>query len=584
MSFVDNGNDTATLSGTPAAGAGGTYNLTLQAINGIGAAATQTFTLTVLQQPAITTPANQTFTVGSAGLFFVRTSGFPTPAISLTQFVPSDLISPDVGSGPINPDIPLSQHLPSGVTLVDRGNGTAILSGTPATGTGGTYYVRIRATNGVGNAATQVFAFTVDEAPSFTSNNAVTFVHGQSNSFTITTRGIPFPQLSETGSLPGLNFVDNRNGTATLSGTPSVLDDGTYTFTLGATNDIGDDATQAFTLTIGGPPSITSGSARTFTVGQGRLFTVTTAGFPVAALSESGTLPQGLSFVDNGNGTATLSGTPAAGTGGRYILTIGAANSAGAGPSQSFTLTVQQAPAISSGASATFTQGSIGLFTIQTSGFPAATVHETGALPSGVWFVNNGDGTATLSGMPAANTGGVYDLTLTVVNGVSPSATQSFVLTVHQAPAITSGNATAFTFGVPGSFTITTSGFPQAALGEAGALPAGLTFVDNGDGTATISGTPASGAVGTYALTTTASNEVSPDATQVLTLTVEPRPAGDLTDYAPTHLQRHAAAGHGDHDARGCACRLHLRRVEHRPGRRRHLRRHRQQRRRRLRR
>ena len=523
LSFVDNGNDTATISGTPSASTGGTYHLTLQAANGIGAAATQALTLTVLQGPAITSPANQTFTVGSAGLFFVRTTGFPTPAISLTQFLPSDVISPD-DSGPINPDIPFSQHLPSGVNLVDRGNGTAILSGTPAPRTGGTYHVAIRAANGVGISALQLFTLTIDEAPSFTSNNAVTFVHGQSNSFTITTLGFPFPEISETGSLAGLSFVDNGNGTATLSGTPSVLDDGTYTFTLGASNDIGDDATQAFTLTIGGPPSITSAAATTFTVGQANAFTVSTAGFPVAALSQTGALPQGLSFVDNGNGTGTLSGTPTAGTGGTYALTIGAASSAGAAPSQSFTLTVDQAPAISSGASATFTAGAPASFTIQTSGFPVAAISETGALPSGLSFVDNGNGTATLAGTPAAGTGGVYDLTLTAANGVIPAATQSFALTVNQAPAITSADAATFTFGAAGSFTITTTGFPNAALGETGALPAGLTFVDNGDGTATISGTPASGTVGTYALTATASNDVSPDATQALTLTVNPAP------------------------------------------------------------
>ena len=51
---------------------------------------------------------------------------------------------------------------------------------------------------------------------------------------------------------------------------------------------------------------------------------MTTTGTPTPALSESGTLPSGVSFVDNGNGTATLAGTPAAGTQGTYPITIGA--------------------------------------------------------------------------------------------------------------------------------------------------------------------------------------------------------------------------------------------------------------------
>ena len=75
-----------------------------------------------------------------------------------------------------------------------------------------------------------------------------------------------------------------------------------------------------------------------------------------------------------------------------------------------------------------------------TTGFPTAALTETGALPTGVTFVDNGDGTATLAGTPAAGTGGTYALTITAANGVLPDATQSFTLTVDQAPAITSAD------------------------------------------------------------------------------------------------------------------------------------------------
>ena len=42
-------------------------------------------------------------------------------------------------------------------------------------------------------------------------------------------------------------------------------------------------------------------------------------------------------------------------------------------------------------------------------------------------------------------------------NGVSPDATQTFTLTVNEAPAITSANSTTFTVGTAGSFTVTTA-------------------------------------------------------------------------------------------------------------------------------
>ena len=50
------------------------------------------------------------------------------------------------------------------------------------------------------------------------------------------------------------------------------------------------------------------------------------------------------------------------------------------------------------------------------------------------------------------------------------------------------------------------------SLSVTGRLPAGLAFVDNGDGTGTISGTPTT--AGTVMVRVRATNEVSPQATQ----------------------------------------------------------------------
>src|SRR5438874_5308177 len=82
--------------------------------------------------------------------------------------------------------------------------------------------------------------------------------------------------------------------------------------------------TQAFTLTVTELPTTTSADHTTFAVGSAGTFTVTThAGFPAATtLAETGALPSGVTFTDNGNGTATLAGTPALGTVSSYPLTI----------------------------------------------------------------------------------------------------------------------------------------------------------------------------------------------------------------------------------------------------------------------
>ena len=67
--------------------------------------------------------------------------------------------------------------------------------------------------------------------------------------------------------------------------------------------------------------------------------TVRATGYPVPALAESGPLPGGLTFTDNGNGTATITGTLAADSGGSYPVTVTATNTQGTA-TQNFTIVV----------------------------------------------------------------------------------------------------------------------------------------------------------------------------------------------------------------------------------------------------
>jgi large repetitive protein len=512
VTFVNNSNGTATLSGTPAAGTGGSYGITITAANGISPNASQSFTLTVDQAPAITSGSSTTFSVGSAGTFSVTTTGFPTSALSET------------GS------------LPSGVTFTDNGNGTATLAGTPAAGTSGVYPLTIGASNNVSPAASQSFTLTVDGAPTITSANNTTFAEGSAGSFTVTTAGLPAPALSETGTLPsGVTFSDNGNGTATLAGTPAAGTSNVYVVTITASNGFTPIGTQSFTLTVDGPPHITSADSTSFAEGSAGNFTVTTSGLPAPELSETGNLPSGVNFSDNGNGTATLAGTPAAGSNGVYSFSIGASNGISPNASQSFTLTVDVAPTITSATSTTFTEGAPGTFTVTSTGLPTAALTETGNLPSGVSLTDNGDGTGTLAGTPGPGTSGTYTFTITASNGVSPNADQTFTLTVDAAPTITSADNTTFTEDAAGSFTVTSTALPTAALSETGPLPSGVAFSDNGDGTGTLAGTPATGTNGVYTVTITASNGVSPEDNQSFTLTVDAAPvitSGDSTTFS----------------------------------------------------
>ena len=99
--------------------------------------------------------------------------------------------------------------------------------------------------------------------------------------------------------------------------------------------------------------------------------------------------------------------------------------------------------------------------------------------------------------------------------------------TVNAAPAIISANTITFVVGMGGNFAVTATGYPVPSLSQTGSLPGGVTFTDNGNGTATLGGTPAFGSSGTYPLTFTASNGINLDATQNFTLVVSVNPIFD---------------------------------------------------------
>jgi hypothetical protein len=481
-----------TLSGMPVAGTGGTYVITITASNGVLPNATQQFTLTVDQAPAITSTSTTTFTVGTNGSFQVAATGFPAAAFSETGALPSD------------------------VTLSPSGS----LSGTPAAGTAGSYPITITASNGVGSNATQTFTLkvvTASQAPTITSPNNTTFTAGTNGTFQVAATGSPSPTFTETGALPS-NVTLASNGT--LSGTPVAGTGGTYVITITASNGVLPNATQQFTLTVDQAPAITSTNTTTFTVGTNGSFQVAATGFPAATFTQTGALPSNVTL----SSTGLLSGIPVAGTAGSYPITIQASNGVGSAVSQSFTLkvvTASQSPSITSANNTTFTVGTNGTFQVVATGSPSPTFTETGALPSNVTLASNG----TLSGTPVAGTGGTYVITITASNGVLPNATQRFTLTVDQPPAITSANSATFTVGIDGSFQVTASGFPASMFTENGTLPSNVTLSPGG----LLSGTPAAGTNGSYPITITASNGVRPAAQQSFTLVVNAATSSTLS-------------------------------------------------------
>ena len=94
-------------------------------------------------------------------------------------------------------------------------------------------------------------------------------------------------------------------------------------------------------------------------------------------------------------------------------------------------------------------------FTVLTTGLPNPSLTETGALPSGITFTDNGNGTATITGRAPAGTEGTYPITISAANGNLPNASQTFTLTVVKPPEqydLVGSDGGVFVFGQTGGF------------------------------------------------------------------------------------------------------------------------------------
>jgi len=241
---------------------------------------------------------------GFGGEFLLMATGDPLPTLEL-----------------------FGDELPEGLSFVDNGDGTATISGTLGETTGGDGYAyTLVATNSQGVYA-QALGMTVYAPAEFITEPTATFTAGSASSFTAEATSVTAPILytwaEEPVMAPGVQLLDNENGTASLKGTPTTP--GTYQFEIGANTGYltdADDTTQLFTLIINDPgtaiaPEITSADTFTWEVIGAPFapdpFAVTSIGSPtpelsVATVGDQTGLPPGATFIDNGDSTATFGG------------------------------------------------------------------------------------------------------------------------------------------------------------------------------------------------------------------------------------------------------------------------------------
>jgi len=160
-----------------------------------------------------------------------------------------------------------------------------------------------------------------------------------------------------------------------------------------------------------------SAPSATGTVGKPFSFKIDTAD-PNARITASGTLPAGITFRWQIGEGATLAGEPDAGSGGLYHLVFSARGGSGQSV-QHFTLAVDEGPTFVGAQSIVTWALKYNHTPILTKGYPAAKITESGTLPSGMVFRDDGGGTAEIDGNPRLiGATGASAVTVTAANAV----------------------------------------------------------------------------------------------------------------------------------------------------------------------
>lgn len=193
----------------------------------------------------------------------------------------------------------------------------------------------------------------VNTPPGFTSVPVTSATAGVAYTYTITASDDDSDPLTfAAGTKPAwLTLTDNGDGTATLAGTPDAADVGNHPVSLQVSDGVDGDQ-QDFTITVASvppdndPPSFTSTAVLEATEDAAYTYNVTAEDSDNDTLTITApTLPDWLELTDNGDGTATLTGTPGESDVGDHDVSLQVSDGNGGTDVQDFTITVEEASA-----------------------------------------------------------------------------------------------------------------------------------------------------------------------------------------------------------------------------------------------
>ena len=416
------------------------------------------------------------------------------------------------------------------------------LTGTPSNSDVGSHAVVVTATDDAGATAVDSFTIVVanaNDAPTVTSTAVTSATEDSAYTYTLTASDA---DAGDTLTLSGTtvpSWLTFTASTGVLAGTPNNDDVGDHSVVLTVTDAAGESATDSFTITVANTndaPTISSTAVTSVDEDSAYSYTVTAsdvdAGDTVTLACT--TIP---TWMTCDASTGALSGTPTNDEVGTHSVVVTATDAAGASATYSFTLTVantNDAPSITSTAGTSVDEDSAYSYSITTSDidvgdtmaltFACATCDD-GTGSSWLSIADNGDGTGTLSGTPVNEDVGSHSVTVTATDGGGLTATETFTIVVadtNDAPTITSTHITTATEDAAYSYTMTATdpdGNEQASY-TGTTVPSWLTLTDNGDGTATLTGTPTNSEVGDHLVEFSVSDGTATD-TASFTITVD---------------------------------------------------------------
>ncbi|MBD1936287.1 putative Ig domain-containing protein [Microcoleus sp. FACHB-68] len=522
---------TRTFSGTPSNENVGTLSIDVEASDGKGGRAIDTFNLVignVNDVPTVVNPIADLNTLEDATFNF-------TFAETTFNDIDGDALT-------YSATLTGGEPLPAWLTFNPA---TRTFSGTPANGDVGPLSIDVQASDGNGGIAIDTFSLVVNNVnddpivttpivDQNTDEDSVFNFTFAANTFTDPDNDTLTYSATQTGggALPG--WLTFNAATRTFSGTPTNENVGTLSIDVQASDGNGSSVTETFILgvtnTNDAPTVVTAIANQNANAGTAFNYTFAATTFNdmdgdvltySATLTDGTPLPAWLTFNPT---TRTFSGTPTNGTASSLSITVQASDGNGGSVTDTFTLAINNNPPIVATpiVDQNTDEDSVFNFTFAANTFTdpdgdaltySATVAGGGALPAWLTF---DAATRTFSGTPANGDVGTLSINVLASDGNGGSVTDTFILeidNVNDDPIVTTpivdlntpeDSVFNFTFVETTFNDIDGDALTYSATQTGGAaLPAWLTF---NPATRTFSGTPANGDVGNLSIDVQASD------------------------------------------------------------------------------